>query len=207
MFDNPELMLLRIPAILLALTVHEFAHGYVAYIKGDDTAHQEGRLSFNPLAHLDLFGTLMLMFGPFGWAKPVPVNPYNLANPRKDMAWVALAGPLSNMILAIILGLLFRFIYPMQILPPLAVKMLFIGVQINLGLAIFNLLPVAPLDGSKIVMGLLPLNKVAPFAEAMKYAPKILFGILIFGFVTDYSPLSIIFSPWFNFWNAILLGW
>src|SRR4030042_605671 len=98
-----QLLLIRIPAILIALTIHEYAHGYVAWLKGDNTAKAAGRLTFNPLAHLDLFGTLMLFFGPFGWAKPVPVNPMNLDNPKKDMIYVGAAGPVSNIVLPILI--------------------------------------------------------------------------------------------------------
>lgn len=105
---NPELFILRIPAILFALTIHEFAHGWVALRFGDTTAQDQGRLTLNPFAHLDFFGTAMLLFGPFGWAKPVPVNGYNFKEPKKGILFVSLAGPLSNIISAFLFGYLLR---------------------------------------------------------------------------------------------------
>ncbi|MDP6179268.1 MAG: site-2 protease family protein, partial [Desulfatiglandales bacterium] len=104
-------LLLIAPPILVALTFHEFAHAYVAYKYGDDTAKQNGRLTLNPLAHLDPLGTIMIFLVQFGWAKPVPVNPYRLRNPKKDMLWISAAGPLMNMFLALISGILLRLIF------------------------------------------------------------------------------------------------
>jgi Zn-dependent protease len=114
---NISKLLLLAPPILLALTFHEFAHAYVANRFGDDTAKQSGRLTMNPLAHLDPFGTIMIFIVHFGWAKPVPVNPYNLRNPKKDMLWISAAGPFSNMVLALISGLLLRFITTTGMMP------------------------------------------------------------------------------------------
>ncbi len=209
--NESTLMILRIPAILLALTVHEFAHGWVAYRKGDNTAQLSGRLTFNPLKHLDIIGTIMLLFGPFGWAKPVPVNPLNLANPRKDMVWVALAGPMSNIILAVVMGLILRGLFYAQVpLGQSATLLFYISIQINLGLALFNLLPIPPLDGYNITLGLLPQHSVAGFAMRMQHAPKV-FLVLILAqwifnkpiFTTLISP---IWNPWFKFWNTLILG-
>jgi Zn-dependent protease len=206
-----ETMILRVPAILIALTIHEFAHGYVAFLKGDSTAKHSGRLSFNPLSHLDPIGTLMLLFGPFGWAKPVPVNPLNLENPRKDMVWVAGAGPASNVVLAIIVGLVLRGLLLAQ--APLSAhfyQFLYFLYVINLGLAFFNLLPFPPLDGYNITIGLLPQNRVAGFVINMRHAPKILIFLIVAQWIFDKpiftTILNPIWNPWFNFWNKLILG-
>jgi Zn-dependent protease len=155
-------LLLLVPPILVALTFHEYAHGYVANKYGDDTAKRNGRLTLNPLAHLDPVGTIMIFLVHFGWAKPVPVNPYRLRNPKRDMLWISAAGPLANMVLALLSGLLLRVVFALGGAPHthsiagLLIYMVIMGLQINLALAIFNVLPIAPLDGSKILAGLLP---------------------------------------------------
>lgn len=154
-------ILIWLPAILIGLTFHEYAHGKVAYILGDDTAYQQGRLTLNPLPHIDWLGFLMLVFFKFGWAKPVQVNPLNF---RKDisykqgMALVSLAGPAMNIFIALVGMFLYRYLsvymelvwmqYVLAGLTPL--------IWINLILAAFNLIPLPPLDGSKILAGLLP---------------------------------------------------
>ncbi len=206
-------LLLRIPAILIALTVHEYAHGYVAWLKGDNTAKANGRLTFNPLAHLDVFGTMMLFFGPFGWAKPVPVNPLNLDNPKKDMVYVGAAGPLSNIILAILFGMIFRFMnlssgHMSQ--THLFSIFLQLCILINLGLSFFNLLPIPPLDGSNILMGLLPSEKIGSYLRVVQHAPKILLGLIVAEWVF-HIPLfsSIIYpiwTPYLKFWQFIIFG-
>jgi len=146
--------------VLVMLPVHELAHAWVATKLGDDTPRWNGRLTVNPFAHLDLWGTLMLVLFGFGYAKPVPVNPRNFRNPRRDMALVALAGPLSNLLMAIVVLLLFRLL---KFLPITSGSVLMIGavlvnivVPINIGLAVFNLLPIPPLDGSRIFGAILP---------------------------------------------------
>lgn len=210
-FDT--LFILRIPAILIALTVHEYAHGYIAWRKGDDTAKNAGRLTFNPLAHLDVFGTLMLLWGPFGWAKPVPVNPYNLDNPKRDMIYVGAAGPVSNIILAIIFGLILRFIFSSGMSTSISfdiVTFLKLSFMINIGLSFFNFIPVPPLDGSNILIGLLPSNKVAVYLKYVKHVPKILLGLLIGEWVFHIPLFSLIiypfWEPYFNFWQFVIFG-
>ena len=133
--------------LVIALTIHEAAHAYMALLLGDDTPKLMGRLSLNPLRHLDLLGSVMMLVAGFGWGKPVIVNPAKFQNPKFDNLTVSLAGPISNFLLAAILGLLIRFI-PM---PEVVASALAIGVFLNLTLMIFNLLPVPPLDGSKIL--------------------------------------------------------
>ena len=209
-------MVLRIPAILIALTVHEYAHGYVAWRKGDNTAEKAGRLSFNPLSHLDVLGSLMLMFGPFGWAKPVPVNPLNLANPRRDMVWVAAAGPLSNIVLALIAGFTMKSLLGLGDAIEVTSSMqylfgfFYIFIQINLGLALFNLFPIPPLDGYNITVGLLPVHKVNGYINAMRHAPKILLFLIIgewlFKIPLFSAIINPIWQPWFYFWNKLVIG-
>lgn len=161
--------LIILPALLAAIVFHELAHGWVAWRLGDPTAKAAGRLSLNPLKHMDPIGTLVLFLTQaVGWAKPVPVNPTYFRNPRQDMMLVGLAGPVANFILAFGMAFLYRILphflsgmYPL--LGPLTLDfgkifstMLYIGVQINIGLALFNLLPIPPLDGSRILAGILP---------------------------------------------------
>jgi len=189
------IMILRIPAIVIALTVHELAHGYIAGILGDNTAKKQGRLTLNPLAHLDPFGALMLLFGPFGWAKPVPVNPMNFTHPIEGMAIVAAAGPLSNIIMAALTGLLFR----LGVVEPgsMFAAFLYILFMINIGLAVFNLLPVYPLDGSRIVMAFLRGDHLAGYVKAMRVVPKIFLGMIVAEWVLNIPILSYVLNPVF----------
>lgn len=157
------MILLTIFLLLLAMTIHEVGHGYVAHLLGDDTAKREGRLTLNPLKHIDPFWTIVLpamLFVAtggrlmFGMAKPVPVDFSRLKNPRRDMIWVALAGPAMNLLFAAVLAFLFRITNNVYML---------YGIYMNLGLAFFNLVPIPPLDGSRILAGLLPIRWVYPF--------------------------------------------
>ncbi|MGJ0516049.1 MAG: site-2 protease family protein [Methylomicrobium sp.] len=152
--------------VIFAITVHEVAHGWVARKCGDNTAYQQGRLTLNPMKHIDWFGTiilpgLLLLTGTgfiFGWAKPVPVDARNFKNPRKDMAWVALAGPVSNLLMAIAWALLARLgvLIGVEAISLPLIYMGVAGISINLVLALINLLPIPPLDGSRVVTGILP---------------------------------------------------
>ncbi|MCL0028437.1 site-2 protease family protein [Peptococcaceae bacterium] len=153
-FPTPYEVATLIPAVVIALTFHEYAHAVVAYKLGDPTAKYSGRLTLNPIPHVDPIGMLMLFFVGFGWAKPVPVNPYNFNKPKRDMVLVSLAGPLSNVILAIAFALLFGVFYAFgsQVLVDVVYKIIWI----NVVLAVFNMLPIPPLDGSKILAGILP---------------------------------------------------
>lgn len=197
------------PPILLALTVHEFAHGYVAYRFGDPTARDQGRLTLNPLKHLDPIGTIAFFIIHIGWAKPVPVNPGYFKNPRKDMLWVALAGPAVNMVLAVISALAVKIVWfiaktipysPMAeaILVPLN-EVLMASVWINLVLCIFNFLPIPPLDGSKILAGLLPPDLARSYASVERYGFAI---ILLLAFT---GILSKMILPVIGFARNILL--
>ncbi len=207
-----QTLLLIAPPILLALTFHEYAHAYMAYRYGDDTARQSGRLTLNPLRHLDPLGTIMIFIVHFGWAKPVPVNPSRLKNPKKDMLWISAAGPLANMILALASGLLIRVLLTIGVTPDrhTAIGLLFLMVimslQINLALAIFNILPIAPLDGSKILFALLPVRyeKLIYFLE--RYGPFILIGLIIFSQATGVSVLGGLIWPFVDFFRTLFAG-
>ena len=151
-------ILVRLTILFLAIPIHEWAHAWSAYQLGDDTASMRGRMTLNPLAHLDPIGSLLLLFSGFGWGKPVPVNPYRMrTNPRAGMAISAAAGPFSNFVLAMLLAIPFRLGWADWYTGGFSIgSLLFIAIQINLGLMLFNLIPIYPLDGEKILMGLLP---------------------------------------------------
>lgn len=198
------------PPLLLALTFHEFAHGYVAHRLGDPTAKLAGRLTLNPLKHLDPIGTLAFFLIKIGWAKPVPVNPRFFAHPKTDMLWVALAGPLTNLALAVVSALLAKSIWFLApLLPPTPLvagiivpvnTMLIASVWINLLLCIFNFLPFPPLDGSRILVGVLPDRFAQSYMQFEKYG-FILVLILAFS-----GALSKIILPVIRFANNLLLS-
>lgn len=181
--------------ILLAVVLHELAHGYVAFRLGDSTAARRGRLTLNPFAHVDLFGTiilpLVLVFGGapfvFGYAKPVPVNFANLRNPRRDMVLVALAGPMTNLVLAGISAVtLHTFVSPTMgenatITTAALLFMLHNSVLMNVGLAVFNLLPIPPLDGGRVATGLLPRSPAMALAQLEPYGMLIIMALLMTG--------------------------
>jgi Zn-dependent protease len=181
MFGFPDLreILISIPPLLFALSFHEFAHGFIADRMGDPTPRYYGRLTLNPLAHLDPLGTLMLIFYHFGWAKPVPVNPYNFTHRERGLLLVSLAGPLSNILLAFVGNLALRaaIIYSSN---QVLVQMLQYFWQINVLLAAFNLIPIPPLDGSKILAGLLPPKQAFQFRQLESYGPIILLFLVFF---------------------------
>jgi Zn-dependent protease len=205
-------LVLLIPPILLALTFHEYMHGRVAYRLGDPTAYYAGRLSMNPLVHLDPIGTLMLFIVHFGWAKPVPVDSRYFHNPKRDLLLVAAAGPAANMLLALLSGSLVRLtragmlnFIPLGILQPLF-TMFVLSLQINLALAIFNLLPIPPLDGSRILTGLLPAQFERFGYQLERYGGYILMVIIIFGLVTDVHLLGFFINPFVRFFSYLLGG-
>lgn len=181
------LILLILPGILIALIVHEVAHGWVAWKRGDPTAKNLGRLSLNPLHHLDPVGTVMLLLIGFGWAKPVPVNTRNFKKPRVDMALTALAGPLSNFVLALIGALLWGLVIkvtPVEAAADMNVwTVLQLGLSyfmsINIGLGLFNLIPIPPLDGSNILACMLPPNAAAKYLNLRRYTQYIYYGLIL----------------------------
>jgi len=205
-----KISIMLVPA-LLAVTLHEVAHGFSAEKLGDPTARLLGRLTLNPIKHLDPIGTIALLVFGFGWARPVPVNANNLRRPKNDMVWVALAGPLANLMLALFCALLLRVVVYVaaslpeanQVLPyikPVGLMAAF-GLYINVILCLFNLLPIPPLDGGRVLMGILPekqslmLRRVEPFG-------MLLIVFLIFGT----SIWSVAFGPAVNHVVSLMAG-
>lgn len=178
-----DVLILRVAAVLLALSIHEYAHAAVAVRLGDPRPKFDGRLTLNPLAHLDPIGTLMLFFFSFGWAKPVMVDPTRFKNPRRDMMWVALAGPVSNIILAFVLSRLYPFIINLVPTNAVAATWMFFSVtiQLNIWLAVFNMLPLPPLDGSKVLAGILPRKYAFQYARLESYGTVILLLLVVSG--------------------------
>jgi Zn-dependent protease len=185
-------MFLSIIIILAAVSVHEFAHAWASDYLGDPTAKLEGRLTLNPLAHLDPIGTLTLILFGFGWGKPVPVDSYNLKNPRRDEALISLAGPLSNILLAVFFGIIFRFLPQLQITN---YQLLINFLAINLGLAYFNLLPLPPLDGSKILFGILPYQAANEAEETLSEYGIVLLLMLFIPIFNGRSLIDLILGP------------
>ncbi len=191
-----EDLLYTIPAVLIAISMHEFAHGYVSYKLGDPTPKQSGRLSLNPFRHLDLVGTLCLMFFHFGWAKPVMVNPYYYKKRKKGMLLVALGGPIMNFFIAFMslltMGLMIKVTG--GFITSSLVMVVFNGLQymviINLGLGVFNLIPVPPLDGSKVLGAVLPEDKYFKYMQYERYGSLILILLLVIGVLS--GPLSFV---------------
>jgi len=183
-------LIVKFIALILAVVIHEFAHGYAAFLLGDPTAKRAHRLTLNPLAHLDIFGSIILPLilvlsnSPIllGWAKPVPFNPRYFRDPRRGIMIVGAAGPLTNFAAALLSAVIFRFIAP---LPHLVAVFLFFFCATNLILGIFNLIPIPPLDGSRIVMGILPENLVPAYLRLESFGFIIIFALLFLG-VLDY---------------------
>jgi Zn-dependent protease len=198
----PEVLILLIPVLLFALVFHEFSHGWVANKLGDPTAKNQGRLTLNPLAHLDPFGSLMILFVGFGWAKPVPVDSRYLANPRKDMMKIAFAGPASNLLLALIGGLIIRLTGYVDTFT----SMLILFTQINISLAVFNMIPIPPLDGSQIFSGIMIQRNPQLVMQLQMYGPQILMGLILFGMFSGVSIIWAFMSPFVNFFMFLFAG-
>ncbi len=200
---NYSNILSLLPGFIIGLTFHEFSHAYVATRLGDSTARDMGRLTLNPIAHLDLFGTLMLVFAGFGWAKPVPVNATLLRSPRRDMAMIALAGPVSNVVLALLIGFGLRAAYPdgfsaAQTASSLTSTMIWITVQavwINVILAAFNLIPIPPLDGSRILAGIVPEHWNRGYEQFERIGPMLLLGLVLLASFSGISIFNRLVSP------------
>src|ERR1035437_4535472 len=198
-----KLSVMLVPG-MLAIVCHEVSHGYVAWRFGDPTARMLGRLTLNPLKHIDIIGTLMIFIIGIGWAKPVPVVFENLRNPKRDMIWVAAAGPITNIILATVSAFLLRGLVafgnpassgsPLAMLVEPVVWMLAFSVYINLLLAIFNMIPVPPLDGGRVLVGLLPYRQAAVWSRIEPYGMIIIIGLVFFTNMFQYviSPVLII---------------
>ncbi|NIP32008.1 MAG: site-2 protease family protein [Candidatus Dadabacteria bacterium] len=185
---NFKFYIIFIPVILFSLTIHEYAHAYIAHKLGDNTAKDQGRLTLNPLVHLDPIGTLLLLIAHFGWAKPVPVDPRNFKNPKKDLLYVAIAGPISNILTAVVSVILLKYVIVNYVsvessylfVEPLIVALVWL-IFIGVVLAVFNMLPIPPLDGSRVIYGILPDKLAEQYRKIEVYGIFLLFGIFIFG--------------------------
>ena len=229
--DAPMAFLILIAAFLFSMLVglsfHEFSHAYVADSLGDRTPRSYGRLTLNPRAHLDPAGSLMILFAGFGWARPVPVNPFNTRNPQRAMAMIASAGPVSNLLMAAIAGLPIQlgwapfwhpFVHPslasqwaeVWTRSPQDLLGLFLGtvVLLNVLLAVFNLLPLAPLDGFRVAVGLLPRDLAQPLARLERWGPGILIVLILLPFISggEFSPLFTVMGPLIDFFLDLFVG-
>lgn len=203
------MLVVWVSVILISLTVHEFSHAYMATKKGDHTAELAGRLTLNPIAHIDPVGFIALLVLGFGWAKPVPFNPYNLEDPKKDALHIALAGPASNLLLAILVAVLFRaFMYfgllsASSLLPTFFMLL----ILVNLFLMIFNLVPIYPLDGSSIIDILLTKPEHQKLRMAiMTYGPQMLFILVLASLVTDWNVFFFVSEPAYAICNLLTGG-
>lgn len=195
LITSPLLGLIQFGLLVVALTVHEFAHAKVADSLGDPTPRLQGRITLNPLAHLDPVGTILLLVVGFGWGKPVRFDPYNLEDPRRDAMKIAFAGPLSNVLMALVTALLLRLVGITGLeLSSLLTSAAVYFVVINLTLAVFNMIPIEPLDGFKVVGGLLSEEQAHKWYSLAPYGPLLLIAFIlpIWG---QFSPLSLIIRP------------
>ncbi len=200
LFTNPFLFIVWLISLTVAITIHEFSHALVADKLGDPTPRLQGRLTLNPLAHLDPIGTLMLLLVRFGWGKPVQFDPFNLKNPRRDAALISIAGPISNLSLALLLSLLLR----LSIIPSLIASILIPIIFLNVVLAVFNLIPIHPLDGFKIVGGLLPEDQAREWYTLERYG--FLFLLLLILPFGSGSLIGNVLQPVVTFILSLFLG-
>ena len=211
--QSPQTLISAVITLVVALTFHEFAHAWVAKMFGDDTAERAGRLTLNPLAHLDPIGSLMLIFVGFGWAKPVPVNPYALRRSGKAaLLLVSIAGPLANLFLAILAAIPLRLhLIPIQMTSsnvlPTPFIFLYYFLFTNLGLMIFNLLPIPPLDGHEILNFLLPADLAARWESfSSQYGMYLLIALLMIAPLLGFDFVRLVMQPVIRFISGILLG-
>lgn len=213
---NIDYLLIQAPVILLSLTVHEYFHGWTANKLGDPTAKLRGRLTLNPIAHLDIMGTILMFLVGFGWAKPVPIDARNFKDPKKDTILVALAGPLSNLAMAVVAGVLLRYIIPQMMtgqirsdgVYSIVTIILILTLVYGVALAVFNLIPIPPLDGSRVMYGLLPDKYAYAYSRIEPYGVLLLFALFIFGsgifhyLLYPVSYLTVLFSG-YNYGNLL----
>ncbi len=193
--QSPLVFVLYLIALLAAISIHEFSHAFVADKLGDPTPQRQGRVTLNPRAHIDLMGILFLFMFGFGWGRPVQFDPFNLKNPRRDAALISVAGPISNFLLAFLITIVLKIT---------DLQFLIIFIQLNVMLGVFNLLPIHPLDGFKIVGGLLPEDKAREWYQLERYG--ILFLILLILPIGKGSMISSIISPAISFVMQLLIN-
>ncbi len=205
------MLIARVIIILLILPLHEFAHAWVAHRCGDDTAESKGRLTFNPFSHVDPVGAILLLLTGFGWAKPVPVNPNRMNNPRTGMIWTSLAGPASNLIFAFLAMIPLRIlecipIHSTSMFHTLSIiyNILYFFILVNIGLAVFNLIPIPPLDGSNILMGFLPFKAIIWVQKNQRLISFVFLILILSDFLNP--PLSFLQEHIFNAFN-FLTNW
>lgn len=198
------LFLARLFVVFCTLPVHEYAHAFVADKLGDKTARLSGRLTLNPMAHIDILGAIMILFVGFGYAKPVPVNPRNFKNPKKGMAFTALAGPFSNILMAVVFMLLSNVLslFGSSLFVQAFYVFFSFAASINIGLAVFNLIPIPPLDGSRVLELLIPDKYYYKFAQYERYIVIVIFGLIVFG-VLD-APLAFLQNHLYSALNYIV---
>jgi len=201
LFTNPFVFLFWAISLVVALTIHEYAHAKVADTLGDPTPRANGRVTLDPRAHLDPLGTILILVVGFGWGRPVEFDPYNLRNPKRDTALIALAGPASNIILAIILSILANFLGADNLIASIIPLM----IMMNISLAIFNLVPVFPLDGEKILHGILPTELALEYSRAMHQYGTLILIMLLLPIAGGTSPISALISPAISFVSNLLL--
>lgn len=219
LFQNfePLQLLGSLLGMLLGITLHEFSHAWVADWLGDPTPRSQGRVTINPLKHLDPIGSLLILIGGFGWGRAVEVQPRYFKKSVSQfggMALVALAGPVANVIIAIVFSLIFRgslFAYqttqlPFETIVTGALQVLYTIVTLNLMLALFNLLPIPPLDGSKILLGVLPPQLAVPYAGLQRYGYGLLMILFVLGNFTQFSLFEIVLRPPMMFFIHLLTG-
>ena len=177
---TPQEYILIACVALIAITLHELAHGYTAYKLGDNTAKEQGRLTLNPIKHIDLIGLIALIVIHIGWAKPVPINPMNFKSRKSGTILVSIAGPLTNLLLAIVFAILLKVTYGLNIYLSFFFRY---GIILNIGLAVFNLLPLPPLDGSKIIASLLPIKLERLFYKYQRYLSVIVLILYLTGII------------------------
>ncbi len=187
-------LLLSVVPALICITLHELAHGYVAYRLGDDTAKRAGRLTLNPLRHIDIMGLLMMIVFKFGWAKPVPVNMWKFKNPKKGMAITAAAGPIANLLIALVFLFLYGFLFALLHRPGRSLnwllEMLYITAYLSVALAIFNIIPIPPLDGSKVLFYCISDRSYTKLMYYERYGMIILLVLVLLLSRTSLDPLS-----------------
>jgi Zn-dependent protease len=199
-------LIVSVPAILFCVTIHEYAHALVAYRLGDFTAKSQGRLTLNPFRHLDLLGTLALLFFRVGWAKPVPINPWLFKNPKRDILLSSLSGPLANFLGAALGGILLRPLLKFYSPGNFFVNFLIMLFYYNVILGTFNLIPIPPLDGSKIIYYFLSEDKMDFYYFLERYGFLILLSLIIIGEYSGFSLFALVMRPVLKLFSVVFIG-